>query len=58
MKNTNDYTGYSETGIEEAIANALKKAGEPARFEVVETLGAQDQAEQRHYQVTLKAFSD
>ncbi|QBR85245.1 dodecin domain-containing protein [Legionella israelensis] len=58
MKNTGDYTGYSETGIEEAIQNALEKAGEPARFEVIETLGAQDQMDRRHYQVTLKTFTE
>jgi len=56
MKKTNDYTGYSEQGIEEAIKNAMLKAGEHDDVEVIETIGAQDRMEQRQYQATVKAI--
>ncbi|TIE00219.1 hypothetical protein DIZ66_16455, partial [Legionella pneumophila] len=50
--------GFSESGIDDAIQNALKKAGNPTHFEVVETLGSQDSQSDRRYQVTLKTLSD
>ncbi len=58
MKSIEDFTGFSESGIDDAIQNALKKAGNPTHFEVVETLGSQDRQSDRRYQVTLKTLSD
>ncbi|HAT7073354.1 TPA: hypothetical protein JAN90_11415 [Legionella pneumophila] len=58
MKSIEDFTGFSESGIDDAIQNALKKAGNPTHFEVVETLGSQDSLSDRRYQVTLKTLSD
>ncbi|AGH55199.1 TPA: dodecin domain-containing protein [Legionella pneumophila] len=58
MKSIEDFTGFSESGIDDAIQNALKKAGNPTHFEVVETLGSQDSQSDRRYQVTLKTLSD
>jgi flavin-binding protein dodecin len=53
-----DFTGYSDIGIEEAIQDALDKAGDYARVEVIETRGSQANGENREYQVTLTAFSE
>ena len=52
-----EVTGSSPEGIQQAIDNALAKAGETLRhigwFEVVGIRGAQDEGT-THYQVTLK----
>lgn len=53
-----DFTGYSETGIEEAIQDALNKAGNYVRVEVVETRGSQSKGDSRQYQVTLTTFDE
>lgn len=58
MKSIEDFTGFSESGIDDAIQKALKKAGDPAHFEVVETLGSQGSQSDRQYQVTLKTLSE
>ncbi|HAT6978672.1 TPA: dodecin domain-containing protein [Legionella pneumophila] len=58
MKSIEDFTGFSESGIDDAIQNALKKAGNPTHFEVVETLGSQGSQSDRQYQATLKTQSD
>ena len=55
---TGDYIGYSESGIDDAIANALSKAGDCKRVEVIETRGSQIGEDQRQYQVTLAAFME
>lgn len=52
-----NYTGYSNTGISEAIKNALEKAGDHARFEIIETRGSRT-GEESNYQVTLATFSE
>jgi flavin-binding protein dodecin len=53
-----ELVGSSETGIEDAIATALSRAGETLRnlrwFEVVQTRGQIENGKVRHYQVTLK----
>ena len=54
---TADFTGYSELGIEEAIQNALDKAGNYERVEIVETRGSQANGDNRQYHVTLTAYS-
>ena len=50
--------GSSEKGIEEAIANAIARAGETVRhmrwFEVTETRGHIENGKVAHYQVTVK----
>lgn len=53
-----DYTGYSDTSLEHAIANALEKAGKDAnRIKVIETRSSQPD-DKRHYQATLTTFTD
>lgn len=51
-----DYIGYSTSGIDEAIQNALQKAGDHNHFEIVETRGSQIGEDERHYQATITAF--
>jgi flavin-binding protein dodecin len=53
-----DFTGYSDVGIEEAIQDALGKAGDYARVEVIETRGSKANGENREYHVTLTAFNE
>lgn len=54
-----DYTGYSDSGITDAIENALQKAVEQhTYFEIIETRGTHASEGKRHYQVTLSLFSD
>ena len=57
-KKIGDFTGYSTSGIPDAVQNALEKAGEHARFEVVETLYSKADEHSCEYQVTLAAFSE
>ncbi|HRD69347.1 MAG TPA: dodecin domain-containing protein [Legionella sp.] len=54
MKSIKDFTGFSESGINEAMQNALLKADNPARFQVIEMRGSNDSKTNRQYQVTLK----
>ena len=60
MKNleAQDYTGYSEESLDEAITDALQKASKPSRFEVIETRSSRFVDDKCHYHVTLTAFSD
>ncbi|HHF7344393.1 TPA: dodecin domain-containing protein [Legionella feeleii] len=54
-----DYTGYSDSGLTDAIENALQKAVEQhSHFEIIETRGIHAGEDKRHYQVTLSLFSD
>lgn len=53
-----EYTGHSETGIAEALQNALREVGEHKRFEVIETRGSQIGEDKTQYQVTIAAFFD
>lgn len=55
---TGDFTGYSELGIDEAIQDALEKAGDYVRVEVVETRGSQAKGNNRQYHVTLATFDE
>ena len=55
---TGDFTGHSDSGIDEAIQDALEKAGDYARIEVVETRGSQTKGNNRCYQVTLATFDE
>lgn len=54
-----ELVGSSTEGIEEAIENAVKRAGQTLRhlrwFEVVRTSGHIANGEVEHYQVTIKA---
>lgn len=58
VKKVSDYTGYSSAGIEEAIKDALDKAGDYDRVEVIETRGSQTAGDKSSYQVTLAAFTE
>lgn len=58
MKSIEDFVGVSESGIDDAVQNALKEAGNPRNFEVIETLGSQNNKAKRQYQVTLKALAE
>ncbi len=53
-----EVVGSSETGIEDAIQVAVRKASNTIRhirwFEVVETRGQVEEGRVRYYQVTLK----
>ena len=53
-----ELTGSSTVGIEDAIENAIAKAGESVKtlrwFEVVETRGHIDNGKVAHWQVTIK----
>ena len=53
-----DFVGYSDAGIDEAIQQALKQAGEHTRYEVIETRGSQIGDNKTQYQVTIIAFFD
>lgn len=53
-----ELTGTSTTSIEEAVNNALKRAGETIKdlswFQVVETRGNIEENQVNHWQVTIK----
>ncbi len=53
-----ELTGSSERGIEEAIQNAVVKAGQTVRnmrwFQVIDTRGHIDNNQVQHWQVTIK----
>lgn len=53
-----ELVGSSPTGIEDAVANALARAGKTIRnmrwFEVTETRGHIEDGEVNHWQVTVK----
>ena len=53
-----ELTGSSNTGIQQAIENAIAKAGQTIQnmrwFEVVETRGHIDNGKVAHWQVTIK----
>ena len=53
-----ELVGSSQTGIEDAVQNALVKAGESIRnmrwFEVTETRGHIEDGKVAHWQVTIK----
>ena len=53
-----DFTGYSDSGINEAIQDALSKAGDYVRVEVIETRGSETKGNKRHYQVTIATFNE
>ena len=50
---TKDFTGHSNLSIDEAIANALEKAGKHRRVKVIETRSSQHNENNSQYQVTL-----
>ena len=53
-----ELTGSSTKGIEDAVENAIKKAGKTVKnmrwFEVVETRGHIEDGDVAHWQVTIK----
>ncbi len=53
---TGDFTGHSDAGINEAVKNALEKAGAPVRFEVIETRYSHEGEGNCQYEVTLATF--
>jgi dodecin len=52
-----DYTGYSESSLNEAIANALRQAEEDSQFKVIETCSSHFPDNKCQYHVTLTAFN-
>lgn len=58
MRNVENFTGISDLGIIDALQNALIKAGNPAHFEIIETLGSHDKRAIRQYQVVLKTITE
>ena len=55
---TEEYTGYSELSIDEAITDALEKVGKHRRVKVIETRSSQQGENQSQYQVTLTIQDD
>jgi flavin-binding protein dodecin len=53
-----DFTGYSDSGIDDALQNALEKVVDFTRVEVVETRGSQTNGGRRQYQVTLATIDE
>ena len=55
---TIELTGSSPKGLEEAVANALKKASKSLHnlrwFQVIDTRGEIEQGKVAHWQVTMK----
>ena len=53
-----ELTGSSQTGIEDAVNNAINRAGKTVRnmrwFEVTETRGHIENGKVQHWQVTVK----
>lgn len=53
-----ELTGSSNTGMQEAIENAVNKASQTIKnmrwFEVIETRGHIDEGKIQHWQVTIK----
>ncbi len=53
-----ELTGSSDKGIEEAVQNAVAKAGQTVRnmrwFQVIDTRGHIDNNQVQHWQVTIK----
>ncbi|KTD20161.1 dodecin domain-containing protein [Legionella londiniensis] len=58
IKKIGYFTGYSNSGIQEALENALEKAGDHLHFEVVETSCFQAGENDREYQVTLSTYAE
>jgi flavin-binding protein dodecin len=56
IKKTGDYTGTSDSDLNDAIKNAFAKAGEHKSFEIVETSCSQSREYSRCYQVTLSTY--
>ena len=48
-----DYTGFSHSSIEDAVTDALEKAGKPERVEVIETRSSKQSQKKSEYHVTL-----
>lgn len=55
---TKDYTGYSNSGLDDAIGNALQEAGDYQHVEVIETRSSYRPEGSRQYQVTLTTFKE
>ncbi|CEK09391.1 hypothetical protein [Legionella hackeliae] len=55
---TGDFTGSSDAGINEAIQNALSKAGQHTRIKIIETRSSQIGEDKRYYQVLISTFAD
>ena len=53
-----ELVGSSQSGVEDAVRNAIAKAGESVRnmrwFEVIETRGHLENGQIAHWQVTIK----
>lgn len=54
----NEYTGFSNTGIQDAVDNALQQISTPYdRVEIIETF-SNNRDQQGNYQVTLKTVCE
>lgn len=51
-----DFTGFSDSCLEEALQNALQKVGEHSHFEIIETLGSVVDESKPLYQIIIRAF--
>lgn len=57
MKSIEVFIGFSESGIDDAISNALHNAGNPIHFELIEILGSRDNRAFRQYQATIRTLN-
>ena len=56
IKKVSDFTGHSTSGIDDAIKDALAKAGDYQRVEIIETRGSQTGGDKSLFQVTLATY--
>ncbi|WP_028372319.1 hypothetical protein [Legionella lansingensis] len=57
-KKTGEYTGSSDLGLSDAIQDALQKAGEHTRIEIIETISSWINDDKRYYQVIINTFTN
>lgn len=53
-----DFTGYSDSGLDDALTQALQQAGDYHRVEVVETRSSHTSDRHKSYQVTITTYQD
>ncbi|MBA2657412.1 MAG: hypothetical protein H0U70_10615 [Tatlockia sp.] len=56
VNNQEDYVGFSNSCIGDALKNALQQAGNPTYFEIIETRGSLIQNNNPQYQIMISAF--
>lgn len=57
-KKPGDFIGYSNSGIHDAVQNALEEAGDPTRFKIIETSCRHDEDDERHYHAMVATLDE